>query len=200
LAGSVIVLVHTELHRLGIPAGHMQVPPLHIAPTPHGIPQAPQFLVSVWKLVHVPLQMSGVGAMHVPASPPLLLVLLTPPVPVPPVPAPPVPVPLLELVVPLLALVMPPLPLLALLMPPVDDDEPLAPPVAVVSPLPMVPPQPIAAACTDTAATASMSHERGFIRLLLFGPCRPAARSPSKSRPTTIRPHAGLLSRRADAP
>jgi hypothetical protein len=45
------------------------------------LPQLPQLFTSVWKLVHVPLQASGIGSMHMPLPPSPVLV---PPSPIPP--------------------------------------------------------------------------------------------------------------------
>jgi hypothetical protein len=113
--------------------------------------------------VQTPLQLSGVDPEHAAPSPEaslppslavpeleLELELVVPPsLP---------PVPVLELVVELeLELVDPP-------VPPVPPALPV-----LVAPVPLLlPPQPIAAPCSEIAATASVSHERRFIRLLLL--------------------------------
>jgi hypothetical protein len=70
LAGSVCTLVQTLLQMLVMPAGQLHVPLVQVAPTGQVVPHVPQLLLSVFLLVHVPLQTSGVGAVQVP---PLLL-------------------------------------------------------------------------------------------------------------------------------
>jgi hypothetical protein len=166
-------LVQTPLQVLGAAAGHWQVPPVQVWPPVHALPHVPQFTGSVIVFVHVPLQLV-MGAVQVPASPLLLLVLevaellVAPPVLVPPVLMP--PVPLLELIVPLELL----------LVPPVEEDEPPLddPPVPLL-------PQPTAALSIATAATPRVSHARRFIRLLLLGPRR--AQSPDHTRSVQMR-------------
>ena len=118
----------------------------------------------------------------IPPAPPVLPLELDAMPPVPPL--------LLELIVPVLELVEPP----------VDPPPVPVPPVPVTL---LLLPQPIAALCSETAATANVSHERRFIRLLLLGPRRPARalrKSPGRaSSPTTIPLRVGPHATRANA-
>jgi hypothetical protein len=52
---SVAVLVHAVPHTIWL-VGQEQVPPEHVAPVAHTVPQPPQLLVSVLVLVQDPLQ------------------------------------------------------------------------------------------------------------------------------------------------
>jgi hypothetical protein len=173
------VFVHTELQTFVIPAGQVHVPPAHVALWGQALPHIPQLFVSVCRLVHMPLQLSGVGATHVP---PLLLlvlvlvvvlellvdvlVLLLEAVTIPEllelVVAPPIPE-LLELVV------APPMP-----EPPIPEEEldevevpaftfPPVPDDVLVLLVLVPPPQPTAAPCSATTDTASVSHDRRLI-------------------------------------
>ncbi len=158
---------------------------MHVAPTPQVVPHTLQLLGSVIVSVHTPLHRVGVGALQVPPSPlvepPVPVVVPAPPVPVV-VPAPPVPVVVVMPPVPVVVLVavMPPVPV-EVVLPPVPDSPPV--PVVVLSLLP----QPIAAPCSATPQTASVSHARIFIRALLFsGRDRPAGAGPEGAEVTFV--------------
>jgi hypothetical protein len=166
-----------------IPAGQVHVPPAHVALWGQALPHIPQLFASVMRLVHIPLQLSGVGATHMP--PLLLLVLVLVLLVV-------VLVLVLLVVVDVLVLlleaVMPPMPeLLELVVappmppipePPIPEDELAIPvlldavePAFTFPPAPDVevllflvpPPQPTAAPCSATTDTASVSHDRRLI-------------------------------------
>jgi hypothetical protein len=64
LAGSVCVLVHTELHVSGVAIGQTQEPAVQVAPTAQAVPHVPQLLLSVCVLVQLPLQSFGVAPVH----------------------------------------------------------------------------------------------------------------------------------------
>lgn len=195
-AGSVITLVQTLLQMLVMPAGHTHWPFVHVAPWGQTVPHWPQLLLSVCLLVHMPLQLSGFGAMQVPPLELDVLVLLVellelvdvelleelavmPPIPleleelavIPPVPPPlelEADMPPMPPPLELDELVMPPMPLLEELaaMPPIPLLELGCAPVPVVCD-PLLLPQPIAAPCSATADTARVSHDRRLIRILL---------------------------------
>jgi hypothetical protein len=180
-AGSVIVFVHTELQIVVMPAGQVHVPAAHVAPWGHALPHIPQLLASVCTFVHMPLQLLGVGATHVP---PLLLLVLVVLVDVLVL----LVVVLVDVLVLLLEAVTPPIPLLLELVvappvpePPIPEEEldaveVVEPPAFTCPPVPVEvlvllflvpPPQPIAAPCSATTDTASVSHDRRLIRVLL---------------------------------
>ena len=56
-AGSTPTFVHVKLQSV-VPAGHLHCPPAHVVPLGQVVPQSPQWLASVMRSVHVPLQAS----------------------------------------------------------------------------------------------------------------------------------------------
>ena len=186
LAGSVITLVQTLLQMLVLPAGQAHVPLVQLAPWGQTVPHVPQLLVSVCLLVHIPLQVSGLGATQ---GPPLLEVDVLVLDEVDVLVLDEVDVLVLdevdvlvldelvvvdELVVDELLIMPPPLELL-IMPPPLLElvvvellDVVLVPPVPPVPPLDPLLPQPMAA-CIIAAAAVHISHVLEFIRILLLG-------------------------------